>query len=1131
MASKEYKLAIKIAGEIEKSFYNSTHLTKKELAEIARNASATSSSISGTFQKGLKDAAPVFDGMASAGKAAFEAVATAATVAATATAAVVAASVSVGASFEEQMSTVQAISGATGDDLEKLSNLAKELGSTTQFTATEAGQAMEYMAMAGWKTNDMLNGMSGVLNLAAASGEDLATTSDIVTDAMTAFGLGANQVEHFADVLAATATNSNTTVSMMGETFTYAASLAGAMGYSIEDTATAIGLMANSGIKASQAGTALRKIFTETTGGATTSSKALGEYFIATQNVDGSMKDLKSIIEDMRYAFSKMTEAEKAVNAETIAGKTGMSGLLAIVNASEADYEKLTSAIYDCSGAAQEMAEIRIDNLSGDVTIMKSALEGLGIQIYEGLNEPLRVGTQEITEIIGILSKRLEDSGLMSDIAKKVPTAVRKIKELTVAVKDFSEPFFAVGGWLVDNPGVIVGAIASVGTAIATYKVASGIMSITTALGALGPVGWAILGIGGVVGIITGIGTAVKKSAAEAKKANLAAHFGNISLSMSELEAVASEIVSSGSLKQVRAALSEFEKLDDIQREIEDVTSEIDKANWKVSIGLSLSEEDTEEYQSNLASYVEQCQNYVEQQQYAVRLAVGVLTDDDLEGQNIVNQINEFYAGKQTELSMLGTKLNEAITDAFQDGLLDMDEAQRIADIQAEMAEIQAALAGTNFDAEMETISLKYGGNLDAESFMNLQAEIAEKAEAAKEDYEKAFTSAAASALTMLNDGAIDQATYDSWISEYKENYLEQVGEIELKASNFQMDAIMSQYDEELAAAVPELQQRYKDFLNETFSSEYATGWNEQSVQMWDLMSYNLTDSSKGILDKDTKAAISELLEQMAPAEEQMEELAQQYREAGEQIPQAIVDGINNYATLKALTGDESSVWTLVGKEIANDDAYQEFMEYEGIKGEKVPEGVADAIYNNINVVVEATENLHSETAQSLNGLFASGFDVETEVRLTLNEQMQNNIGTVNAGTFTGNVHNIAVPHAEGGIFDTPHFGVLAEAGTEAYIPIDGSTHAIDLWMETGKLLGINGFTDTEGNSFSSLTNSIMNSPVENRNEEIVYSPTLQFYGDSPRQEDIDEALQRAEERFEEILENYMNKDARLGFA
>lgn len=320
--------------------------------------------------------------------------------------------VKVGSDFEAQMSTVASIAQTGDKELQQLTDKAKEMGEKTQFSATESGKAFEYMAMAGWKTKDMLNGVEGIMNLAAASGEDLATTSDIVTDAMTAFGLKAKEAGHFSDVLAKTASNSNTNVGLMGETFKYVAPVAGSLGYSIEDTATYIGLMANSGIKASNAGTALRGILSRLASPTDDVKVAMKKLGISLTDSKGNMKTLDEVMQDLRDSFSHLTKEEKAQMASTIAGKNAMSGMLAIVNASEKDYKKLSSAINSADGAAKEMAETRLDNLKGDVTLLKSALEGLGINIYEEANTPLRTVTQTATEMVDALNDAIKNGGI-----------------------------------------------------------------------------------------------------------------------------------------------------------------------------------------------------------------------------------------------------------------------------------------------------------------------------------------------------------------------------------------------------------------------------------------------------------------------------------------------------------------------------------------------------------------------------------------------------------------------------------------------------------------------------------------------------------------------------------------------
>ena len=327
------------------------------------------------------------------------------------------AAVKTASDFDTAMSKVAAVSGATGDELDSLRDKAREMGAKTKFSASEAAQAMNYMAMAGWKTGDMLDGIEGIMNLAAASGEDLATTSDIVTDALTAFGLSAADSGHFADVLAAASSNANTNVSMMGETFKYCAPVAGSLGFSCEDTAEAIGLMANSGIKGSQAGTALRSMMNALAGEVKFCGASFGEIEIATTNADGSMRELNDILADCRVAFSQMSESEKANAAQSLVGKNAMSGFLALMNAAPADIQKLEGAISTCSdeidgynGVTEKMAAVMQDNLGGQLTILKSQLQELAISFGEILMPAIRA---IVSKIQGLIDIRMNHSRAM----------------------------------------------------------------------------------------------------------------------------------------------------------------------------------------------------------------------------------------------------------------------------------------------------------------------------------------------------------------------------------------------------------------------------------------------------------------------------------------------------------------------------------------------------------------------------------------------------------------------------------------------------------------------------------------------------------------------------------------------
>lgn len=396
-------------------------------------------------------------------------------------------SVKTAADFQENMSKVSAISGATGDDLARLTDMAKQMGATTKFSASESAEAFQYMAMAGWKTEDMLSGISGIMNLAAASGEDLALVSDIVTDALTAFGLSASDSGHFADVLAAASSNANTNVAMMGETFKYVAPVAGSLGYSAEDTAVAIGLMANAGIKASQAGTSLRQILLGLQGGVELATKSTDSWVIEVENADGSMRNLNDVVVDLREAFADMTDAQKASNAEAIAGKIGMSGLLAIVNASEGDFNKLTGAINNSNGVAQSMAETMQNNLNGKLTQLKSALEGVAISFGEVLTPMLMKVVESITNVVQKFANLDEGT--------------RKLILTIGAIAASIGPLLLVIGKLVTTGSKIAGWGKGVAAAM------KGVMAGTKGIGA---VMTAVFGPGGVIiAVIAGIAALV----------------------------------------------------------------------------------------------------------------------------------------------------------------------------------------------------------------------------------------------------------------------------------------------------------------------------------------------------------------------------------------------------------------------------------------------------------------------------------------------------------------------------------------------------------------------------------------------------------------------------------------------
>lgn len=389
------------------------------------------------------------------------------------------AAVKTAADFEAAMSEVGAISGASGEDMAKLTAKAKEMGATTAFSASESAEAMKYMAMAGWKTADMTEGIAGIMNLAAASGEDLATTSDIVTDGLTAFGMAAKESGRFADVMAATSSNANTNVALMGETFKYCASTAGAMGYSIEDISVAIGIMGNAGIKGSMAGTTLKNTMANLAKPTDAQAAVMKKLGISLTDSSGNMKSFAEVMDNLRSSFSGLSETEKAAAATTLAGKESMAGLLTIVNASTEDFDKLTAAINGSSGSAEEMAAKMLDNLNGQLTLLKSAVEGIAITIGNKLMPYVKTAVswvQKAADYINNLNDAQLDNiikwaGIAAAIGPaimvfgKIVTAVGTAQRIFGTITKTIANFGGIMGVITSPAGIVIGVLAAIALA------------------------------------------------------------------------------------------------------------------------------------------------------------------------------------------------------------------------------------------------------------------------------------------------------------------------------------------------------------------------------------------------------------------------------------------------------------------------------------------------------------------------------------------------------------------------------------------------------------------------------------------------------------------------------------------
>lgn len=674
--------------------------------------------------------------------------------------------------FESMMSQVKAISGATGQEFDDLTAKAQEMGATTKFTATESAEAFNYMAMAGWKPQQMIDGISGIMSLAAASGEDLGTTSDIVTDALTAFGLQAGDAGHFADVLAQASANANTNVSMLGESFKYVAPVAGAMNYSVEDTSLALGLMANASIKGSMAGTALKTSLANMAAPTDSMAAAMDKYGISLTDSEGNMKSLRGVIDNLRGSLGGLSETEQTAAASTIFGKEAMAGMLAIINASEEDYNKLSTAIGNSKDAAEGMADTMLDNLKGSFTLMQSAIEGTENAFGKRLSPYLRDIAGGIADAMPGITDGI--NAVMDVVDDKIAGVKRKITDMTssdewknadlfgkidiawdsIIAKPFGNWVSGDGAQLISSglgtlfssaaailPGgekagltswlsagilakgaatvaqkgkSIVETLSPIGDAIGNITEAAGnandVMDFAGNLSSMIPVGAKVgLAAAGITAAIIGIKLAIDKYNQTQLENSLEEHFGKIKLSADEVKDVAAGILNQKYLTNVELALNEVQNADNLRAEAQKALESNDVLEFKSRVGITLTADEQQEYTDNINTFVESKISELESRTFAAHIHVQTYLGGTEDGQTLAQNIKEWARADNLELSDLSNQLAQKVSEALKDGIIDVNEEEAISALQEKMNNITARWKEAEAQAQWDWINQKYG--------------------------------------------------------------------------------------------------------------------------------------------------------------------------------------------------------------------------------------------------------------------------------------------------------------------------------------------------------------------------------------------------------------------------------------
>ena len=823
------------------------------------------------------------------------------------------AAINAGKSFEAGMSEVQAISGASRKDLEALTNKAKEMGATTKFSAAQASEGLKYMAMAGWNSQQMIDGLPGVMNLAAASGEDLGTVSDIVTDALTAMGLKASDSAHFADVLATAASSSNTNVAMMGETFKYAAPVAGALGYNIEDLAQAIGLMGNAGIKSSQAGTSLRSILTRLAKPPKDCANAMEDYGISIKNSDGSMKSLMEVMENMRDSLQGLPKDEQSAAAAALGGQEAMSGLLAIINASESDFDNLSKAIDNASGAAQDQADIMNDNLQGALYELGSAAESAGIELYDNIKEPAKKAVRAAATEIRSLSTTIKDNGIEAIIPEETITTVKNLGNTAKSIGATGLRALGGGAKLIsENMQVALPLATSFLVVMKGYTVVKTIATAFTETQAA---------MTGASAVMTGLGTVVRLFTGEAMAATTAT--GLLSAGVATLGGpIGVAILACGALTAGVAAYTLTQK---------DGSYEQDKFSKKIEAAAK----EQREYSKQIKQSQRERQDSINGTQTEAEKAD--ILYNKLES---LISVEKKSAGQKKQIKSIVEQLNSIMPDL---GLKYDEETDKLNKSTAAIRKNIAVL-------KEQAMAKAYGAQMDsvAEDIVKTQSKI-EKAQKQAQEAEEKYKKAQAERIR-ADEAYKRNPDYDKNLKSRNEA---RAKEKELKQAYDDSSKSVEKYEKDLSNLQNEMEKysqmqisegNYADFLSSLDNLAKEAGIRAKEVPESVL---------EGIKNGSYKAPTTgEGLKRLI----NLDGLIQQAQEAGVEIPQYLLQGISDGSINFQSAINQMN--TLLDFSSAAEKA--------GISGKEIPEELAQSIMQGKISVDEAINQLLSGSEEKM---------------------------------------------------------------------------------------------------------------------------------------------------------------------
>ena len=1033
--------------------------------------------------------------------------------------------------FESAMANTAAIANATAQQEAAMEEAARYAGRTTTMTATQSAEALGYMALAGWSVSDSTKALLPILRLAEATQADLQTTSDLVTDSMGALGLSVKDLDVYMDKLVATNNNANTTAEMLMEALIKTGGASQAIGASLDDTITSLGVLASAGFKAEEAGTAMNSMLTRIAANkeAKNGLDALG---VSIFDENGKFIGLRETLIRINNAMQGLSDEEKMASLRLVAGTRRVSQFEYLLNSVGTTAEGVTSQwdtleehVVNSTGALDVMNEKATDTMAAAQERLVSAWNDLKIGFTGTYGDFWKEGLDDLAQRLPELTDRIEEFGR---------THREEIRAFVKGIGGFLERgangLFNLISFIIRNKDSVMGIVTGTVSGLSSMNLLTKFLQIRANLALIGPEAANVIGIfgklgfvvGGVVGGTMAIVGAIKKVRDEAIRANLDEHFGNVALSLAEIEEIAKRLTFADEYGLYKAFGSASDELERIQQGIDGAKERLDKYDWKINIGLGLNGEDSEDYKAAIDEFVNGAQNYLNQQHYQLTLAYDILfgeaSDEAIAG------VDSFYSSQLQELTSLGEQLRNAVNEGFSnDGLLDINEQEEIRNLQKKMEAIQQGLADSKYQAKLDILEDKYGGTkLDATSYKMLVEELGEASQSKIDTLAEAREAAYGLLETRRQSGDINDVEYETEKAAIRERYLQNIAGISSDNAVWLANQAFGAYEGDIGKTYDQLKFSYNKVIEDTLTGRRTFAEAMNNIELPDL-SWR------------TKGALQSLLDEMQPQKEQLIDAYEELVEAGQEIPQSLIDAMDEIEHLESLASGEtfgSHFYNILARQILNSPEHQKTLLAAAEAGEDIPEELMRAIEANSGQVVGSAVTMYENYADALKVAFSRGFNVNARVNVTPVASFTNAAGELRAvfeggGSTKGYRYAGSIlSNAAGGIYNHEILTTAAEDGPEAIIPLDSTARARALWAEAGRRMGLIGGRDT---MLADSMDAGATRTTDNSTHQVTFSPNITINGNASKEE-VAAGLRDAYPEFERMMERYQREQRRVSF-